>query len=36
MHYNITQESVFVADKGYQSKEKEDFAKSYGHILLTG
>lgn len=28
--------SIFVADKGYQSKEKEELAKRYNHILLTG
>jgi Transposase DDE domain len=34
--FKLFNNSVFVADKGYQSKEKEELAKSYNHILLTG
>lgn len=33
---NFSLSSIFVADKGYQSKEKEELAKEYNHILLTG
>jgi Transposase DDE domain len=34
--FNLFDNSVFVADKGYQSQEKEESAKQYNHILLTG
>lgn len=33
---NSSLSSIFVADKGYQSREKEELAKEYNHILLTG